>query len=236
MKLAIMQPYFLPYIGYFQLMNAADEFVVYDNIKFTKKGWINRNRILVQHKDEFISLPLKKDSDYLNVCDRQLADDWEKYRLKIIRQLISSYKKSPFYKSVFPVIEDIFFFEDTNLFNFIYNAILKLNQYLNIKTPLIISSTIPLNTKLKGEEKVIEICKLKSASEYINSMGGVQLYKASNFSNENILLRFLKTDDITYKQFENEFIPSLSIVDVMMFNPIEKITEYLNYYTICNAS
>lgn len=235
MKLAIMQPYFLPYIGYFQLVNAADEFVVYDNIKFTKKGWINRNRILVQHKDEYISLPLKKDSDYLNVCDRQLADDWEKCKFKIIRQIISSYKKSPFYKDVYPVLEDIFSFNDKNLFNFIFNSIIKINQYLNIRTPLAISSATLVDVALKGEGKVIAICKLKNASVYINSIGGIQLYKASNFSSENICLQFLKTDNIFYKQFENEFVPSLSIVDVMMFNSPGKITEYLNYYTICSA-
>ena len=84
MKLAIMQPYFFPYIGYFQLIKSVDEFVIYDNIQYTKKGWINRNRILVNGTDYLISLPLKKDSDYLNVVDRQLAESWEKDRTKLL--------------------------------------------------------------------------------------------------------------------------------------------------------
>ncbi len=83
MKLAIMQPYFFPYIGYFQLINTVDEFVVYDNIEFTKKGWINRNRILVNGKDEYITLPIKKDSDFLHVKDRFLAETWSKDSAKM---------------------------------------------------------------------------------------------------------------------------------------------------------
>ena len=87
MKVGIMQPYFFPYIGYFQLMNAVDEFVVYDNIEFTKKGWINRNRILVNGKDAFITISLKKDSDYLDVRDRYLADSWSSDRVKMLNRM-----------------------------------------------------------------------------------------------------------------------------------------------------
>jgi hypothetical protein len=102
MKLAIMQPYIFPYIGYFQLINTVDKFVVYDNIQFTKKGWINRNRILINGKEEYITLPLKKDSDYLNIDQRVLSDVFKEQRNKILRKINESYKKAPGFKTAFP--------------------------------------------------------------------------------------------------------------------------------------
>ncbi len=98
MKVAIMQPYFLPYIGYFQLINAVDKFVIYDNIEFTKKGWINRNRILVNGKDEFISLPITKASDFLHANQRYLASNFENEKNKILRKIKESYRKAPYFK------------------------------------------------------------------------------------------------------------------------------------------
>jgi hypothetical protein len=118
-KLAIMQPYFFPYIGYFQLVNAVDEFVIYDNIEFTKKGWISRNRILVNGVDTYISLPLKKDSDYLHVKDRYLADTWDIERKKMLNRITESYRKAPYFKETYEVIEKCILYEDRNLFKFI---------------------------------------------------------------------------------------------------------------------
>ena len=123
MNIAIMQPYLFPYIGYFQLMNAVDEFIVYDNIQFTKKGWINRNRILVNGSDAYITLPLKKDSDYLDIKDRYLSDDWKAESKKMINRITESYRKAPFFESVFPLIEKSLLFEDKQLFNFIFNSL-----------------------------------------------------------------------------------------------------------------
>ena len=118
-----MQPYFLPYIGYFQLMSAVDEYIIYDNIEYSKKGWINRNRILVNGSDSFITIPLKKDSDYLNNKDRQLADSWSIERKKVMSKIVESYRKAPFFKSVTEVIERSLLCEDQNLFNFIHNSL-----------------------------------------------------------------------------------------------------------------
>ena len=123
MTLGIMQPYFLPYIGYFQLMNAVDEFIVYDNIEFTKKGWINRNRILENGKAAYITLPLKNASDYLNIDQRSLAEVWMLYKNKLLNRLVECYKKAPFFDSVFPVIQNIILFKESNLFQFIFNSL-----------------------------------------------------------------------------------------------------------------
>ena len=228
MRLGIMQPYLFPYIGYFQLMNAVDEFVVYDNIQFSKKGWINRNRILVNGTDAYVTFPLKKDSDYLAVKDRCLAETWSSERKKILNRIIESYRKSPAFEFAFPVIEKAILYEESNLFKFIFHSLNLIKEYLEISTTLIISSEIAIDHKLKSEEKVIEICKARSATVYINPIGGLELYNRENFKKENIDLYFLKTSEIVYPQFKNYFIPFLSIIDVMMFNSKDQIKEYLN--------
>ncbi len=233
MKVAIMQPYFFPYIGYFQLMSAVDEFVVYDNIQFTKKGWINRNRILVNGSDSYITLPLKNDSDFLDIRERNLADSWIQERKKTLNKIFESYRKSPNFKIVSDVVEKCILFEEHNLFNFILNSLNIVKEYLEIKTPLIISSTIQMDHSLKGQKKVIEIVKNRKAGNYINSIGGIELYSKEEFKNEGINLSFLKSNNFTYKQFENTFVPWLSIIDVMMFNSKEEIKKYLeSYYTL----
>jgi hypothetical protein len=228
MKIAIMQPYLFPYIGYFQLIQNVDEFIVYDNIQFTKKGWINRNRILVNGNESYLTLPLKKDSDYLDIKDRYITEDWTIERKKIINKIKETYIKAPFFQTVFPLIEEIFNFENKNLFQFIYNSLKQINNYLDIKTPLIVSSSIEINHSLKAEDKVIALCKARLANNYINPIGGIELYSKEIFKEEGLELQFLKTNNIIYPQFKNEFVPFLSIIDVIMFNNKEKVLEYLN--------
>ena len=227
MKIAIMQPYFFPYIGYFQLMSAVDEFVVYDNIEFTKKGWINRNRILVNGKDAYITLPLKNAKDVLDVRDRCLAETWPREKKKILNRIVESYRKAPQFSAVYPWIEKCITSEETNLFKFILGSIVAVKGYLEIKTPLVVSSTIPVDHELKAEKKVMAICKARKSDTYINPLGGVQLYNKEDFKGEGVELFFLKTHDFRYGQFNNDFLPQLSIIDVMMFNPLKVIHEQL---------
>ena len=231
-KLAIMQPYFMPYIGYFQLINSVDEFIIYDNIQYTKKGWINRNRILVNGKDQLITLPIKKDSDYLDIVERELSKSWEKDKNKILNILKSSYNKSPYFQEAFNLISQCLNNSENNLFRFIYNSIILINKYLDIKTPIIVSSTIDINHTLKSQDKVLSLCKNQNANIYINSIGGVELYNKEVFKQNGIELNFIKSNPIQYKQFNNEFIPWLSIIDVLMFNSKEEIKKYLNEYTL----
>jgi len=230
--IAIMQPYFFPYIGYFQLINSVDEFVIYDNIQYTKKGWINRNRILVNGKDQLITLPIKKNSDYLNVVERELSESWGKDKIKIINVIKSSYSKAPYFQETFELISKCLNNSEVNLFRFIYNSIVLINDYLEIKTPIVISSTIEADHTLKSQDKVLSLCKEQNTDIYINSIGGVELYDKEVFKQNNIELNFIKSNPIQYKQFNNEFVSWLSIIDVMMFNSKEQIKEYLNSYTL----
>ena len=225
-----MQPYFFPYIGYFQLMNAVDEFVVYDNIEFSKKGWVHRNRILVNGESAYITIPLKKDSDYLDIRDRYLADVWIQERKKMLNRINESYRKSPCFDLVFPVVEKTILSEELNLFRFLLNSLTTIKDHLGISTKLTVSSDIPIDHDLRAEKRVIATCRERKARMYINPIGGVGLYNKEEFKNNGLELIYLKTSDLSYSQFKNEFVPSLSIIDLMMFNSKERIKEYLESY------
>jgi hypothetical protein len=228
MKLGIMQPYFFPYIGYFQLLNAVDEFVVYDNIEYTRKGWINRNRMLCNGKDAFFTIPLQKDSDFLDVRERHISENWKSEKKKILSRIFESYRKAPYIESVFPLVESCFNYEEKNLFGYIYHSIEKISGFLNISTPLVVSSTIEIDHDLRAAEKVIAICHSRRAKQYLNPIGGVKLYNREQFMKEGIELKFIRTGDVVYRQFDNEFVSSLSIMDVLMFNSVEKTGEFMN--------
>ena len=234
MKLAIMQPYLFPYIGYFQLINAVDKFVVYDNIEFTQKGWFHRNRILVNNKDKLFTIPLKRDSDFLKVNQRYLAQNFIKERTKILSRIRHSYTKAPHFADCYPLIEDCFLFSNDNLFHFILNSLKKVCDYVNINTDLVTSSTLNINHLLKGKDKVIAICKAFNANHYINSIGGVNLYNKEDFLRNKITLQFMKSKSPYYEQFsnDNDFVPNLSVIDVMMFNSKRQINEMLKEYEI----
>lgn len=228
MRVAIMQPYFLPYIGYFQLIHAADKFVIYDNIQYTKKGWINRNRILQNGKDEYISLPLKKDSDYLNVDQRVLADTFPEEQKNMLRKLGSIYRKAPHFQSAFPVIEAIYHCPEQNLFKFLFHSVKTVCNYLGIKTEFVVSSTLDIDHTLKSEEKVIALCKALDTDIYLNPIGGIELYAAERFQQHGLGLQFIKSSLVEYPQFGHPFVPWLSILDVMMFNSTEDIKKQLD--------
>lgn len=230
MKGAIMQPYFFPYIGYFQLISAVDEFVIYDNIKYTKKGWINRNRILVNGSDALISIPLKKDSDSLDVVQRELAADFDK--TKLINQIKNAYIKSPQFKEVFPLIESIIRYEENNLFKYIFNSICKICDHIGINTKFIISSEIKIDHTLKAQDKVISLCKERGFDVYINPIGGAELYSGDSFNEHSIDLKFIQSNIQPYPQGKHEFISHLSMIDVLMHCDKESVLRQLSKYSL----
>jgi hypothetical protein len=226
MKLGIMQPYFLPYIGYFQLLASVDQFIVYDNIKYTKKGWINRNRMLLNGTDAMFSLPLKKGSDALDVDDRELAVDFG--RTKLLNQFKGAYSRAPQFELTYPVLERIVRHEDDNLFHYIHHSIVRLCEHLGIETEIRISSEIDIDHDLKGQDKVLALCKAAGADTYINTIGGVELYAKDDFRNQGIDLQFIKARPFEYEQFGAAFVPWLSILDVLMFNPLDAVRACIN--------
>jgi hypothetical protein len=219
MKLAVMQPYFLPYIGYFQLIAAADKFVVYDNIEYTKRGWINRNRMLQTGRDLLFSLPLKSDSDYLDVRDRELSQQFD--RKKLLNQIESAYRRAPQFVATFELVKRIVSHQESNLFAFIFNSIREVCDHLGITTEIVVSSDVLIDHELKGQSKVLALCDALAATTYINAIGGIDLYSKAEFEARGVDLTFIRSHDLIYDQFAQPFVPWLSIIDVLMFNPLE---------------
>lgn len=231
MRLGIMQPYLFPYIGYFQLINSVDKFVIFDDVNYIKKGWMNRNRILLNGQEYKFTIPLDKASQnkIINEINLTLNNNW---KARFLKTIISAYKNAPMFSRVYPLIEKIIDFENRNLSTFVSNSIIQICNYLEIKTQIIITS-LPYNTAyLKGQDKILEICRIEKAEVYINPSGGREIYRREEFEKQNVRLLFLDSKPVAYKQFESEFKPLLSIIDVMMFNDLEKISWYLNKYEL----
>jgi hypothetical protein len=231
MKVAIMQPYFLPYIGYFQLINAVDVFVIFDDVNYIKKGWINRNTILVNGNGFLFNIPLQEVSQNKLINQISIEEDsnWKK---SLLKTLTLTYKKAPFFAEVFQIIENIIEYDEKNLAKFIAYSLRKICSLLAIETTIMVSSEIEKNNDLKGQDKIIEICKKLEATNYINAIGGQELYNSDTFSNCQISLNFIKSEPIQYTQFDNDFIPWLSIIDVIMFNSVEETKLLLNKYEL----
>lgn len=226
-----MQPYFLPYIGYWQLIAAVDNFVVYDNIKYTKKGWINRNRFLLNRQEAIFTLPLRKDSDFLNVDQRRLADSFD--RGDLLNQFYEAYRKAPEFPVFMPVLKEIVLFPSSNLFSYILNSIKKICRFLEIKTPILISSTIDCDHSLKAAGRVRAICKALGAKTYINPPGGKELYAKADFERHGLNLKFLQPHLNQYAQLGDSFVPWLSIVDLAMCTPAEQLKhQVLSGYSL----
>jgi hypothetical protein len=225
MKVAIMQPYFFPYIGYFQLIESVDLFILYDNIKYTKKGWINRNRFLRNGADSVFSVPLRKDSDFLDVKDRAVADDFD--RGKLVNQLREAYWRAPHFDQAFTVVEKSVMSPRENLFEYIHDSVVEVCRYLGISARIVPSSSLAIDPAQKGKDRVLALCKAVGASGYVNAIGGQKLYSREQFDELGVELRFLKSHAITYPQFGGPFVPWLSIIDVMMFNSVSRIREFL---------
>lgn len=230
MKLGIMQPYFFPYLGYWQLINAVDKYVVYDDVAYIKGGWINRNNILVNGMSSLITLPLEKSSSLKKINEINIINN-DNVKNKLLKTVQMTYKKAPFFDTVMPMISDLLF-NNSNIAMLNYKTILKVKEFLNMDTEIILSSELQKNNSLKSQDKVIYICKELYADNYINAIGGQELYSKEEFAKHNIKLNFIKMNEIEYKQFSNDFVPNLSIIDVLMFNSPEQIKEMLDDFVL----
>lgn len=231
MKLGIMQPYFMPYIGYWQLMNAVDLYVVYDDVNYIKGGWINRNRILVNNTPSYFNLPLINASPNKKINEIEIDTDSNIFN-KNIKTIELSYKKAPYYDEIYPLIKRILLYKEKSLPKFILNSFNIISEYLNINTEFVLSSNLIKNNELRAQDKVIDICKNLNANEYYNAIGGMELYDKDLFEQSGIKLSFLNTNKIKYKQYNNDFISNLSIIDVLMFNSKQEVKNMLKMYNL----
>lgn len=230
MRIGVMQPYFLPYIGYWQLLNFVDTYVIFDDVNFINRGWINRNRILINGKPKYINIPLSGASQNKLINEIYILND--NYQKENLKKVELSYAKAPYFENAYSVFRKINDNKEKKLSKYLYDSLILICEYLEIETNIVFSSEIHKNNLLKAQEKILEICKILGASEYTNAIGGQNLYSKNKFKEKNIRLEFLKTEEIIYSQFNNEFQPDLSIIDVMMFNSKQEIKSMLNKFKI----
>lgn len=231
MKIAVMQPYLFPYIGYFQLFHAVNKFVVFDDVRFKKRGWINRNYILINGQKYLFTVPLSDSSQNKLIKDTKIIEDnkWRKFFLRSIRL---SYRKAPFFEEIFPIIECIITLNERSISKFILHSFYVLKEALGLNTEIIPTSAIYNNSELKGQYRILDICCQENANQYINLSGGIGLYNFELFQENAVKLLFLKSQLISYEQFTNNFVPSLSIIDVLMFNGFLKTRKFLLTYSL----
>ena len=227
-SIAIMQPYFFPYIGYFQLIQAVDLFIIYDDVNYINRGYVNRNSILVNGVAHQITLALSHASQNKPINKIEIDSNAN----KILKTIEMAYKKSPQFENVFPMLRDVLLTTEKNLAKMLSSSLQVITHYLGLKTKFVLSSTIDKDNTLKSGDKLIEVCRQLGISNYVNSIGGQVLYDKSFFKQRNVDLFFLKTLPFTYKQFNNTFIPNLSIIDLLMFNEKEQLLHALQQYTL----
>ncbi|CAG9933562.1 WbqC family protein [Candidatus Nitrotoga arctica] len=231
MKLSIMQPYFFPYIGYWQLMHAVDRFVIYDDVNYIKGGWINRNRILINGEPTFITAPLYQSSSYKRMCDISLQSS-PVWRDKLVRKIEITYRRAPYYAEVFPVIEKLILYNTDSLSDYLAHQLQALAAFIGINTEFIVTSRCYENNGLPSQARILDICAQEGATTYINPQGGQALYDRATFAQSGLDLKFLTPSTIEYKQFGPMHVPWLSIIDVMMFNSPSQLRTLLNKYEL----
>lgn len=230
MKVGIMQPYFFPYLAYWQLIAAVDQFLILDDVNYIKQGYINRNQILGRDRPQAIIMPVKDISSFRTINDHEiLSGPWKTKMLKTIGQ---TYSKAPCFEQTFQLIEACFDFEQQNLADFLAHTIRKVAEFLRIQTPIKRTSENPVDQNLSGEDRVIALCKQNHADTYINSIGGRELYAGEHFAQHEIELKFLEMNKLTYVQFSGDFQPNLSIIDVMMFNKRDQLSDLMTQYKL----
>lgn len=233
-SLAIMQPYFFPYIGYWQLIQSADTFVIYDDVNYIKGGWINRNRILINGDSSYISVPLHHSSPKKRICDIALHPS-SIWRDKLVRMVEMTYKKSPYFIEVFPIIERIIRYEAENLSDYLAHQLQTLALFMGIKTCFVMTSRFYENSNLFSQERILDICKHEKANCYVNLKGGQDLYDSEMFIGAGIDLRFIVMRQLRYKQLMAGFVPSLSIIDALMAIGPTDIAYHLNAFDLVKS-
>lgn len=225
------QPYFIPYIGYWQLINAVDVFIISDDYNYINRGWVNRNRILQNGNPKYFNIEISHASSNRKINELYISEKIFNKDKKLM-QLRNVYRRAPYFNEGYMLMQKIFDYNNFCLADFLENSIKILCNYLEIHTKFVKSSSIPHNCELKKEYKIFDQCRYVGADIYINSIGGQGMYSYDQFKQQGIQLGFIQTKDIKYKQLWYEFVPDLSIIDVIMFNSKKEIKNMLQQYTI----
>ena len=231
--IAMMQPYWFPYFGYFQLIASADAFVLGDNLQYQNPGWVNRNRFLSAGEPMLYTLPLKKAGHDLAINQRELADDTAQVMEKLLKTTSLNYAKAPYRDDVLALLEPLLRYPEKNLAEHLEHSVRQVCNFLQIETPIYRASSLPVD-ELQVQDKQDRVVKLTQhlgGTRYLNAIGGMELYDGEYFERHGIELRFQRMDALCYTQFKKAFVPNLSIIDMLMFNPVARVRQWLPCYS-----
>lgn len=228
---SIMQPYLFPYIGYFQMINACDIFIFLDDVNYIKKGWINRNNILINESASLFTIPLHNMSQNKLILETEISNS-SNWKEELIKKISIAYSKAPYFNDVSKLLFSLIKEEWISISQFSKSCIIEICNYLNLNTTIIPSSVKYNNRNLKGQSRIIDFCLKENATRYINAIGGKTIYNKDEFKKNGIDLFFLNTRNFEYKQFSKRFVPNLSIIDVLMFNENQEVRRMLNQYDL----
>jgi len=228
-----MQPYLFPYIGYYQLIDAADRFVVADDLQFIKQGWINRNRLLINGAAAFFTVPLKHHPADALIKDVEIDNSaGARWRSPLLKTIANFYRRAASFDAVFPMVERVIGGPFTRIADMARASLREVCGYLGIATSVVESSSVYANAHLKGQDRVIDTCRAEGATDYVNASGGRELYSREAFLAHGVRLHFICSEPAEYPQFRAPFVPSLSVVDLLMFNTQAGARELLKRYRL----
>lgn len=236
MKLVIMQPYFFPYLGYFQLLHAADRFVFYDDVNYIKNGWINRNRLLLRGQPHFFTVPLQGASPFAPIRETRFDAEDSRWRRKMIGTFQLAYKGAPYRAQGMQLVESVLQSANGSIADLARDSVVAVMRHLGLERSVQPSSIAYGNAHLRGEERVLDICRREGASMYINAPGGRGLYHRRAFDAQAVELRFLAGRLPAYEQDGPQFVAGLSIVDIVMRCSVARIGDMLADYALEEAA
>jgi hypothetical protein len=232
-KLAIMQPYLFPHIGYYQLMHAVDRFVVADYVMFNNQGSINRNRLLINGSAVYFTVPVKRHPADALIRDVEIDDrTGARRRAALIKTIANFYRRAPSFDRVYPIVERVIDGPFAKIADMARASLQEVCEYLGMTVSIVPSSAAYGNAHLKGQDRVIDTCRAECATDYVNASGGRSLYSREAFLAHGIRLHFISTGAIAYPQFDLPFVPSLSVIDLLMFNPQAEARDLLQRYRL----
>lgn len=232
-RLAVMQPYVFPYLGYFQLIGSVDRFVVFDDVHFIKRGWIHRNALLANGQALRFTIPLDRASQHKLINETELHPvEYAAWQRKFLKTLRQNYKSAPHFAPVFSLVEKVLSEPGPTIATLATASLRAVADYLPLSTSFVTSSALNYDRTTKGQEKILAIVQQQGASVYINPPGGAELYEPGAFAEKDVRLQFIQPQQITYAQFKEPFVPNLSVIDVMMFNDRPQIQQMLQQYDL----
>jgi hypothetical protein len=227
-SVAVMQPYLFPYVGAYQLVAAVDEFVVLDDAAFMKKSYLQRNSVLLAGQAHAFSAPVHAASQNRRIIDHCFAGDWA----PLLKLLQSAYGRAPMFGCVMPLIQSVLCDHDENLARKNTRSLQAVCDYLGLRRTWRLASSLMSAHPLRGQARIIDLCRQVGATAYINPPGGRALYDAASFDAAGIALNFIAPRQSPYAQPAPSFVPNLSIIDLLMHLPPEIVRERLDDYAL----